>query len=73
MGCSVPNVASNGKGSGLISRPEVAVNLIQAAKAGGLLVSVKTRIGYTDVGEWQDWLTHLLKQDIDNLSIHLRT
>ncbi len=73
MGCPVPNVASRGKGSGLILRPEVAAELIQAAKAGGLPVSVKTRLGYTEVDEWQDWLTHILKQDIANLSIHLRT
>ncbi|KQL34814.1 tRNA-dihydrouridine synthase [Bacillus sp. FJAT-25509] len=73
MGCPVPNVAGHGKGSGLIRRPEVAAELIQAAKAGGLPVSVKTRIGFSEVDEWRDWLTHILKQDIANLSIHLRT
>ncbi|NEU31715.1 tRNA-dihydrouridine synthase [bacterium LRH843] len=73
MGCPVPNVASKGKGCGLIRRPDVAADLIQAAKAGGLPVSVKTRLGYTDVDEWHDWLTYVLKQDIVNLSIHLRT
>ena len=26
-----------------------------------------------DVDEWHEWLTHILKQDIANLSIHLRT
>ena len=62
-----------GKDAALFCRPEVAAELIQAAKAGGLPVSVKTRLGYTDVDEWQDWLTHILKQDIANLSIHLRT
>ncbi|MDM5336374.1 tRNA-dihydrouridine synthase [Fictibacillus enclensis] len=73
MGCPVPNVTQNGKGSGLIRRPEVAADLIQAAKAGGLPVSVKTRLGFSEVDEWKDWLTHILKQDIVNLSIHLRT
>ncbi|UOY91345.1 tRNA-dihydrouridine synthase [Ectobacillus sp. JY-23] len=73
MGCPVPNVASRGKGSGLILRPDVAAELIQAAKAGGLPVSVKTRIGFEDVSEWESWLTHILNQDIANLSIHLRT
>ncbi|TQE91252.1 tRNA-dihydrouridine synthase [Ureibacillus terrenus] len=73
MGCPVPNVASRGKGSGLILRPDVAAELIDAAKEGGLPVSVKTRLGYTDVSEWEEWLTHLLKQNIANLSIHLRT
>ncbi len=73
MGCPVHNVAAKGKGSGLARRPEVAAEIIQAAKAGGLPVSVKTRLGYTNVDEWRDWLTHILKQDIVNLSIHLRT
>lgn len=73
MGCPVPNVTQHGKGSGLILRPEVAADLIQAAKAGGLPVSVKTRLGFSEVDEWREWLTHILKQDIANLSIHLRT
>lgn len=73
MGCPVPNVAGKGKGSGLIRRFEVAAELIEAAKAGGLPVSVKTRLGYTQLDEWHDWITHLLKQNIANLSIHLRT
>ncbi|WP_193224582.1 tRNA dihydrouridine synthase [Bacillus sp. B1-b2] len=73
MGCPVPNVATRGKGSGLILRPEVAAELVQAAKAGGLPVSVKTRLGYTEIEEWKEWLKHILQQDIANLSIHLRT
>ncbi|WP_314063814.1 tRNA-dihydrouridine synthase [uncultured Vagococcus sp.] len=73
MGCPVPNVAGRGKGSGLILRPEVAAELIEAAKAGGLPVSVKTRIGYAQLSELEDWISHLLKQDIANLSVHLRT
>lgn len=73
MGCPVANVASKGKGSGLILRPETAAEIIQAAKAGGLPVSVKTRLGYYDIDEWRDWLKHVFEQDIANLSIHLRT
>src|SRR5690625_2204639 len=73
MGCPTFNVATKGKGSGLIRRPDVAADIIQATKAGGLPVSVKTRLGYIEVEEWRDWLTHVLKQDIVNLSIHLRT
>ena len=73
MGCPVANVASKGKGSGLILRPEVAAEIIQAAKAGGLPVSVKTRLGYYKIEEWKEWLKHVFKQGIANLSIHLRT
>ncbi|MBU5361843.1 tRNA-dihydrouridine synthase [Enterococcus raffinosus] len=73
MGCPVPNVAERGKGSGLILRPEVAAELIEAVKAGGLPVSVKTRLGFTDTAEMEKWISHLLKQDIANLSVHMRT
>ncbi|MBT2814665.1 tRNA-dihydrouridine synthase [Staphylococcus coagulans] len=73
MGCPVANVAQKGKGSGLILRPEVAAEIIQATKAGGLPVSVKTRLGYYEIDEWKEWLKHVLEQDIANLSIHLRT
>ncbi|MEQ6029151.1 tRNA dihydrouridine synthase [Staphylococcus saccharolyticus] len=73
MGCPVANVAKKGKGSGLILRPETAAEIIQASKAGGLPVSVKTRLGYYDIDEWRDWLKHVFEQDVANLSIHLRT
>lgn len=73
MGCPAPNVFKHGRGSGLILRPEVAADIIQAAKAGGLPVSVKTRLGHSKVSEWKTWLGHLLNQDIANLTIHLRT
>lgn len=73
MGCPVTNVASKGSGSGLIREPVLAAQLIAAAKEGGLPVSVKTRLGYTRTDEYIDWLTHVLKQDVVNLTIHLRT
>ncbi len=34
---------------------------------------MKTRLGFTKIDEYHDWITHILKQDIANLSIHLRT
>lgn len=73
MGCPAANVVKHGRGSGLIRRPEVAAEIIQAAKEGGLPVSVKTRIGYYKVEEYKEWISHLLRQDIVNLTIHLRT
>lgn len=73
MGCPDKSVVKNGAGSGLIRTPEVAAELIKAAKEGGLPVSVKTRLGYSSTDEWKPWLEHLLRQDIVNLTIHLRT
>lgn len=73
MGCPAPNVFKHGRGAGLILRPEVAADLIAAAKVSGLPVSVKTRLGHAKVDEYINWISHLLKQDIANLSVHLRT
>lgn len=73
MGCPDKAVVKQGSGSGLIRNPELAAKLIAAAKTGGLPVSVKTRLGYSSTDEWKAWLTHLLKQDVVNLTIHLRT
>lgn len=73
MGCPDKSVVKNGAGSGLIRTPGTAAELIKAAKEGGLPVSVKTRLGYSSVDEWKPWLEHLLRQDVVNLTIHLRT
>jgi tRNA-dihydrouridine synthase len=73
MGCPDKAVIKSGGGSGLIRTPELAAKLITAAKSAGLPVSVKTRLGYSSTDEWCEWLTHILNQDIANLTIHLRT
>lgn len=73
MGCPAGDIVKTGGGSGMIRTPELAIQVIQATKKAGLPVSVKTRLGYSSVDEWKDWLTTLLRQDIVNLTIHLRT
>lgn len=73
MGCPDKAVVRGGAGSGLIRTPELAAELIAATKKAGLPVSVKTRLGDVKPEEWTSWLTHILKQDIVNLTIHLRT
>lgn len=72
MGCPAKSAVKSG-GAALIRNPELAIEAIAAAKTAGLPVSVKTRLGYSSVDEWRDWLTTLLQQDIVNLTIHLRT
>ena len=73
MGCPDKSVVHGGSGSGLIRTPEIAGQLIAAAKTSGLPISVKTRLGDTKIDQWRDWITFLLNQDIVNLTIHLRT
>ncbi|MCL2038382.1 tRNA-dihydrouridine synthase family protein [Candidatus Saccharibacteria bacterium] len=72
-GCPDKNVVATGGGSALIRTPELAAEIIQATKSSGLAVSVKTRLGYSQVDEYQTWLPHLFKQDIQALTVHLRT
>jgi len=73
MGCPDKSVVKNNCGSGLIRTPDIAVELIAAAKHSGLPISVKTRLGYSSVDEWREWLTIILQQNVVNLTIHLRT
>lgn len=73
MGCPDQSAIKSGGGSGMIRTPEVAYAIIAAAKTAGLPVSVKTRLGYSYVDEWHDWLRGLFEQDIEVLTIHLRT
>lgn len=73
MGCPAKDVVKKGAGSGLIRTPALAAEIIAATKEAGLPVSVKTRLGDIRIDEWTDWLTHILKQDVVNLTIHLRT
>lgn len=73
MGCPDKAVIKSGGGSDLIRNPDRAKEIIESAKAGGLPVSVKTRLGFSRVEEWHDWLKFLLEQKIEVLTIHLRT
>ncbi|MBR0482926.1 tRNA-dihydrouridine synthase [Candidatus Saccharibacteria bacterium] len=73
MGCPDRHVIATGGGSALIRTPELAAEIIEATKQGGLATSVKTRLGYSQVDEWRDWLSAILRHRPDALSVHLRT
>jgi len=74
MGCPDRNVEKQGAGCGMIKTPELAQEVILATKegAGGLPVSVKTRIGYNK-NELEKWLPNLLKTQVSAITIHART
>lgn len=74
MGCPEKGIVKRGCCGGLIERPEVAAEIIAATKrgAGDLPVSVKTRIGLRTIIT-EEWLSHILKQDIAALTVHGRT
>ena len=72
MGCPVRKIRKKGACAALILNPTLAAELIEAAKCGGLPVSVKTRIGFSRV-QTKEWVGHLLAQGIDALTVHGRT
>lgn len=73
FGCPDKSVVKSGGGSGVIRTPELAKEVIAAAKKSDLPVSVKTRLGYSQVDEFHNWLKLILEEDIEVLTIHLRT
>ncbi|MBS7346553.1 MAG: tRNA-dihydrouridine synthase [Candidatus Sacchiramonaceae bacterium] len=73
FGCPDKAVVKSGGGSGMIRTPALAEEIITAAKTSGLPVSVKTRLGYSRPEEFHEWLKFLLGQDVEVLTVHLRT
>lgn len=74
MGCPDKNVIKQGAGSALMKNPELAREIIKAAKrgAGEIPVSVKTRIGFNK-NEIETWLPELLAENPAAITIHGRT
>ncbi|MCA9362309.1 tRNA-dihydrouridine synthase family protein [Candidatus Kaiserbacteria bacterium] len=74
MGCPDRSIEKQGCGSAMIKTPEVAKEIIRAAKrgAGGLPVSVKTRVGYNE-DILEEWLPAILKESPAAVTIHART
>jgi nifR3 family TIM-barrel protein len=74
MGCPDRKIEKTGAGAALIKNPKLAIEIINAVilGAGGIPVSVKTRIGYGK-DELEKWLPVLLEAGISALTVHART
>ncbi len=73
MGCPDSSIEKQKAGAALIKTPALAVELIRAAQsASPLLVSVKTRIGYSRE-VLDEWLPALLAAQPAAITLHLRT
>lgn len=75
MGCPDRGVMKQGAGISLCKTPELAKDLIVALRegAGGLPVSVKTRLGLYKTAEMDTWIPALLEAKPDALIVHGRT
>ena len=74
MGCPQKSVIKKGACGKLIDNPNLAKEIILATKkgAGGLPISVKTRIGIKNI-QTEKWISFLLGFNLDCLIIHGRT
>lgn len=74
MGCPQKDVIKSGNGGAMINSRALVKEIIQATREGAknLPVSVKTRIGFSGI-QTENWIGFLLEQNLDALTIHLRT
>ena len=74
FGCPDKNVNRAGGGAAMVKTPELAVECFRNAKnATSLPVSIKTRLGWNRIDEFQTWLPTLLTEHPAALTVHLRT
>lgn len=74
MGCPAKSEVKNGTCSALILNRPLAKEIIDATRAGlagRLPLSVKTRVGFSEVD--MTWIEFLLEQDLHMLTVHGRT
>ncbi|MFA6584947.1 MAG: tRNA-dihydrouridine synthase family protein [Candidatus Paceibacterota bacterium] len=73
MGCPDRAIEKQGCGSAMIKNPELAREIIRAAKSASTLpVSVKTRVGYNKES-LDEWLPVIFEEAPAAITIHLRT
>ncbi len=74
FGCPDKHVNKAGGGAAMIKTPELAVECFRNAhKSTELPVSIKTRLGWSDLNEYKTWLSILLAEHPAALTVHLRT
>ena len=74
MGCPDKTIEKQGAGAALIKNPQLAKEIILAAKEGAsdLPISIKTRLGYNK-DELEEWLPELLSVEPAAIFVHART
>jgi len=74
MGCPDKSIEKQGAGAAHMKDWRLAQKVIRAAQegAGGIPVSVKTRLGFNKI-EYKEWLPKILEMNVPVLTVHLRT
>ena len=71
MGCPDRSIEKSKSGAYAMKDPKLARRIVEAARAGSLPVSVKTRLGYNSV-DW-GWIKEVLSWRLPAVTFHLRT
>ncbi len=74
FGCPDKHVNKAGGGAAMIKTPDLAIECFRnAVKSTNLPVSIKTRLGWSNIEEYKTWLPTLLNEHPAALTVHLRT
>ncbi len=74
FGCPDKHVNKAGGGAAMIKTPDLAIECFKnARKSTTLPVSIKTRLGWSNIEEYKTWLPTLLNEHPSALTVHLRT
>ena len=75
LGCPSPTVTKRGRGSGMLRDPDALRAFLDSVFSAPLPIplSVKTRIGVEDPGEWPSILQVLSRYPFEHVTIHVRT
>lgn len=74
MGCPFPLQAKHGRGSGILSRPDIVAEIADAINARPQLsFSVKMRLGWDNTEEWIHIMEILNHVPLTHITIHPRT
>jgi len=74
MGCPMPKIVNNNEGSALLANPQLAMEIVKAAKCVGKPVTVKFRLGIK-AGEYvaRDFARYMQDAGADAITVHGRT
>jgi len=74
MGCPSKKIVQANTGGSLMKDPDLACRLVEACcRASSLLVSVKTRLGWSDAGQLVDFVRRLVDAGAGMVTVHGRT
>lgn len=73
MGCPVPKIVKNGEGSALLNNPDIAQDVVRAARSVRENVTVKMRLGWNSKDKAKDFALRMQDAGAKAVTVHGRT